>query len=351
MMDPALPPLSLRVLHGDAERRLRQDADAMIRRLLAPHPRALSLYDHIREDPPLKALWDLTSFLAVGRYDRNDHGDIHAHIVAANAMHLFRLLVGHGVQPEAVRCGAGTLEDAAVVVLLGAMLHDLGNLVSHEGHAAHGVALAQPLLTRLLPLVYGEDEVKKAIVGSLVLSAIATHECAPAPVTLEGGIVAVADAADMTSGRTQSHEDDTTVGLSRAYPRVVTAVHIEPGRFSPAHIRVEIQSPIGVRRVEELVGRRLFLSGLDRHVTMQVFPAFEAQAGGPQSYSLKQGRLRPDGIDQQPEGVQPIDPVCSAVVPHDRVATQTVYDGVRVAFCSERCLAVFISNPGKYPTR
>ncbi|MFQ5859907.1 MAG: HD domain-containing protein, partial [Anaerolineae bacterium] len=177
-------------------------ADRTIADLTTGYPRAATLYTRLLADPQTLALWDLTGYMAVEKLGYNDHGQMHAQVVAANALRLLHLLEEAGVQPDVVTSDAGTLEDAFVVVLAAALLHDVGNQVARESHETYSVMLAQPVLARHLPELYADPAQRQVLTG-FILSAIASHDCTPAPVTLEGAIVAVADGADMTQGRGQ----------------------------------------------------------------------------------------------------------------------------------------------------
>lgn len=180
--------------------RLAHAADRVVAELTTPYPRAVTLYNRLLTDPETLALWDLTGYMAVEKLGFNDHGQMHAQVVAANALQLLRLLHAAGVHPDVVSSGAGDLEAVYVVVLAAALLHDVGNQIAREDHEAYSVTLAQPVLARLLPDLYPEPMQAQVLTG-FVLSAIAGHDCRPPPVTLEGAIVAVADGADMTQGR------------------------------------------------------------------------------------------------------------------------------------------------------
>jgi len=183
--------------------RLAHAADRTIADLAADHSRAATLYTRLLTDPQTLALWDLTGYMAVEKLGYNDHGQMHAQVVAANALQLLHLLAEAGLQPDVVTSDAGTLEDACVVVLAAALFHDVGNQVARQSHELYSVMLAQPVLARYLPDLYA-DPARRQVLTGFVLSAIASHDCTPAPTTLEGAIVAVADGADMTQGRGQA---------------------------------------------------------------------------------------------------------------------------------------------------
>src|SRR5450759_4629355 len=81
----------------------------------------------------LHQLWRCANINAVDRSGMSDHGPVHIQIVANISLKLLRLLVEGGVEPSIVRNYGLTAEDAEVVVVLGAALHDIGmSIHRHE---------------------------------------------------------------------------------------------------------------------------------------------------------------------------------------------------------------------------
>ncbi|MFQ6015550.1 MAG: HD domain-containing protein, partial [Anaerolineae bacterium] len=248
--------------------RLAHAADRIIADLTTDHHRAATLYARLLADPQTLALWDLTGYMAVEKLGYNDHGQMHAQVVAANALRLLDLLHAGGVIPDVVTSGAGTLEDAFVVVLAAALLHDVGNQVAREGHEIYSVLLAQPVLARHLPHLYSDPAQLQVLTG-FILSAIASHDCTPVPVTLEGAIVAVADGTDMTQGRGQVAFNSGKADIHAVSAMAIREVTIQAGEEIPAHIEVAMDNPAGLFQVEQLLGRKLALSGLNRYVSLR----------------------------------------------------------------------------------
>ena len=92
-------------------------------------------------------------------------------------------------------------EDAEVVVLLGALLHCVGMSVHRDRHEDWSLFLAEPKARELLAGIYAEPEL--TVVVSEVLQAITSHRESGHPLTLEAGIVRVADALDIEEGRSR----------------------------------------------------------------------------------------------------------------------------------------------------
>ena len=329
--------------------RLAHAADAAIRELSVPYSRATTLYARLLDDPQVLALWDLTGYMAVEKLGYNDHGQMHAQVVAANALRLLHLLTGGGVEPDVVTSDAGTLEDAYVVVLAAALLHDVGNQVAREGHETYSVMLAQPVLARLLPELY-PDPAQLQVLTGFILSAIASHDCAPAPVTLEGAIVAVADGADITQGRGQVAFDRGRADIHAVSAMAIREVTIRTGEETPAHIEVVMDNPAGLFQVEKLLGRRLALSGLDRYVSLRacVVPEEREAEQAFHCLVLRQGRFQPEVLPCQADESWPVDPVCGMAVAPEQAAGSIVFQGTRYHFCSTACLTRFQGAPTRY---
>lgn len=328
--------------------RLAHAADRTIVELTAPHPRAAALYTRLLADPQALALWDLTGYMAVEKLGFNDHGQMHAQVVAANALQLLHLLAAGGVEPDVVSSGAGTLEDAYVTVLAAALLHDVGNQVVRKGHETYSVLLAQPVLARHLPSLYPNSAQCQVLTG-FILSAIASHDCSPPPATLEGSIVAVADGADMTQGRGQIAFDKGKADIHAVSAMAIREVAICPGDSKPVHIEVAMDNPAGLFQVEKLLGHKLVQTGLDRYVSLRA--CVVSAEGTEQSFHclvLREGRFQPEALPASAEPSWPVDPVCGMAVAPAEAAGTIVYRDTRYHFCSNACLIHFQENPARY---
>ncbi|MFX0136301.1 MAG: HD domain-containing protein, partial [Candidatus Hodarchaeota archaeon] len=143
--------------------------------------------EEVKKDSELHALWKCSNIMAIDRMGYTDHGPTHIKIVANSALKLLRILVEKKVVPSVVNDYGMKNEDAEVVVVLGSVFHDLGMVVTRDGHEQYGVLLALRFLERYLQPIYSEEE--RAIICSEVLHAIVSHERPNKPLTLEAGIV------------------------------------------------------------------------------------------------------------------------------------------------------------------
>jgi len=226
------------------------------------------MYEILVADPEVRANWDMADYIAVTKLHFNDHGEVHAKVAAASAVKMLELLVEAGIQPDVVTSGAGDLDDAFLVVLTGALLHDLGNQVHREEHAHWGVYLALPLLDRLMPQIY-EDPEQRIELRSFILHSIHCHGVEPEPLTLEAGLVAVADGCDLTKGRGRMAFDLGNINIHSVSALSIDRVMIARGEEYPVEIVVQMCNSAGIFQVQETLTDKILHSPLAGHVTVQ----------------------------------------------------------------------------------
>ena len=231
------------------------------------NPTLAALVDRIDRDEELYALWVAQNVNAVDRLGISDHGPVHVQIVANSALRILRLLVDGGVRPSVVEDHGLTRDDAEVVVVLAALFHDLGISIHRDGHEAYSLLVAQPKLRRLLAEFY--DPPEAAILRSEVLQAIIAHRAGGDPLTLEAGILKVADALDMAEGRSRIPFEAGSMSIHSVSAAAIEAVHIEEGEAVPVRIRVEMTNSAGVFQVDELLRKKLRGSGLEEHLQVE----------------------------------------------------------------------------------
>jgi metal-dependent HD superfamily phosphatase/phosphodiesterase len=272
-------------------------ADRVTRDIVKVYPKTARLYDLFLNDPRVMAHWELANYMAVIKLGYNDHGPIHAQVVTAAAMQMMQLLHERQVPFDVVESGAGDLDDAHLVVMAGIMLHDIGNQIHRAGHEAFGVALAQPVLERHFSTIYADDpEQLQALIG-FTLSTIASHDCDPAPLTMEGAVVAVADGTDMTKGRGRIAFDLGKIDIHSVSALAIEAVQIQAGSKTPIEIIVSLSNSAGIFQVEQILANKLIVTPLKDYVTIRAvaaadFPEFDQRII--HSVVFEGGRFRAD---------------------------------------------------------
>jgi uncharacterized protein len=247
-------------------------AERMARRIRMNLPdrsnaRLARLLDRINQDDELYALWSAANVNSMQRLGMTDHGPVHVKIVMNIAIRLFRLLMDARIEPGVVRDHGLTEEDAGVVVALAALLHDVGMAIHRTDHEDYSLFIAQAKLTELLA---GEYDVATAtIIRSEVLHAIIAHRSGGAPLTLEAGIVRIADALDMAKGRSRIPFQEGSISIHSVSAAAIDQVHIERGELKPIRLRIEMSNSAGVFQLDQLFREKLRGSGLEAYIEVE----------------------------------------------------------------------------------
>ena len=257
--------------------KLIDEANRAIQADLADFPRALAAYQALHTDPEALAHWDMANFITMRKLGYNDHGRVHAFITGAASLAILELLLLGGVRPDVIESGVGDTDDVYLVVILGTMLHDIGNQVHRAAHEQHGVALALPILERVLSPIY-PDVFKRTKVRSFILGCINCHDLNPPPLTVEGGITAVADGTDITKGRGRKAFALGSVDIHSISALAVDQVVIQRGVNKPVLIEVTMNNSGGIFQVEEVLAPKVIRTPLARYVELRAHTRQEGDA-------------------------------------------------------------------------
>ncbi len=234
-------------------------------RVPARHNQVLTdIIARVNGDAELKALWQCANVNAVTRLGMSDHGWVHVQIVANVALKLLRLLLSAGVPTSILRDHGLAVADAEVVVVLAALLHDLGMSIHRDGHENYSLFIAQTKVRELLAGLYPID--RATIVRSEVLHAISAHRSDQKPITVEAGVVRVADALDMASGRARVPFEAGHVNIHSLSAAAIEHVELLPGEEKAAQIVITMTSSAGIFQVDELLKSKLRNSGIAPYV-------------------------------------------------------------------------------------
>ncbi len=223
-----------------------------------------TLVERVNGDRQLKGWWHVANVNAVVRMEINDHSWVHIQIVTNIALKLLRQLIRHGVEPAVVRDYGMTSDDAEVVVTLGSLLHCIGMAVHRDGHEDFSLFLAEPKVRDLLEGLYGEPDV--TVLASEVLGAITSHREYGKPLTLEAGIVRVADALDMAQGRSRIPFEHGRVTIHSLSAAAIEEVVIKDGTDKPIRIEILMNNSSGIYQIDGLLKAKLRGSGLEPYV-------------------------------------------------------------------------------------
>jgi metal-dependent HD superfamily phosphatase/phosphodiesterase len=223
-------------------------------------------------DARLKARWYAAQVTAE-RLGMSDHSWVHLQIVLNRALRLFRLLRQRDVQASLEVDYGLDGKDSEVVIAAGCLLHDLGMSIHRVDHEAYSLFLAADHLDSLLGEVYEEPE--RTIVASEALHAIIGHRTGGRPLTLEAGIVRVADALDMEHGRSRVAVESHLPNIHSLSAAAIDEVRILPGEQRTIRVEIDMNNSAGVFQVDELLARKLRGSGLEDHI--EVVAQIEAE--------------------------------------------------------------------------
>ncbi len=223
-----------------------------------------TLIARVNADRQLKGWWHVANVNAVIRLEINDHSWVHIQVVANIALKLLRQLTKHGIEPSLVRDYGYSNDDAEVAVTLGALLHCIGMAVHRDGHEDFSLFLAEPKLRQLLDGLYEEPDV--TVLSAEVLQAITSHREYGKPLTLEAGIVRVADALDMAKGRSRIPFEHGRVTIHSLSAAAIEDVTIKDGTAKPLMIEILMNNSSGLYQVDGLLKAKLRGSGLEPYV-------------------------------------------------------------------------------------
>lgn len=242
-----------------------------IRLPLRHSPKLQQVIDRVNADDELYSLWLAQNVNAVDRLGMSDHGPVHMNIVANIALRLARLLHDEQVEYALVKNYGETFgfdfDDVQVVVVLAALMHDVGMSIHRADHELYSLFVAQPILKRILEEVYPVGAA--TIVRSEVLHAIISHRAGGKPMTVEAGIVRVGDALDMSQGRSRIPFEAGNVNIHSVSAAAIDKVEISHGEERPIRIRIVMNNSAGIFQVDELMKDKLKGSGIEKYVEVE----------------------------------------------------------------------------------
>ena len=222
--------------------------------------------ENINNNVEVNTLWRVINVNAIDRMGMSDHGPVHVQIIANIALRLTRILLKHDIEMSITKYFGLSDQYAELVVLLASLLHDLGMSISREGHEEFSLFLANDILHKIMDFLPVED---RTIVTSEVLHAIIAHRSGGKPNTIEAGIVRVADALDMSEGRSRIPYEAGNVDIYSVSAAAIDKVEIAEGEDKPIQINILMNNSAGLFQVDELLKKKLIGSGIEEYVTVR----------------------------------------------------------------------------------
>jgi metal-dependent HD superfamily phosphatase/phosphodiesterase len=134
-------------------------------------------------------------------------------------------------------------------------------------HEMYSALLALEFIERCLAPVYALED--RAIITSEVLHAIVAHEYTQVqtnkPLTVEAGIVGIADALDMEAGRARIPFEAGKIDIHSVSALSIEKVEIIENEAKPITIKITMSNSAGVFQIDELLKPRIETSGLQEY--------------------------------------------------------------------------------------
>jgi len=243
---------------------------SLISEHLQRNPLLKKAMDIIWSDQEFTALLEMSNVMAVKRLRYNDHGPVHARIVSGSSLEIFRRLVSRGVSPTTVADGtASSVEEAELIVMLAALLHDIGNSVHRMNHELIGALISKDIIDRVLSSLFPDDQKKRIKMRQEVMHGIYSTSFEVPSLTVEAGSVKVADGTDMSEGRAR-----IPYRMGKNDIHAISALSIEKVTIGstdevPVVITVFMKERAGVFQIEQVLIPKIRNSGLSKWIKVR----------------------------------------------------------------------------------
>jgi metal-dependent HD superfamily phosphatase/phosphodiesterase len=142
-------------------------------------------------------------------------------------------------------------------------LHDVASRCTARSHEQYSLVLSIQG-RQLLSGIYEEPQLTAMVAETL--HAIIAHRWDVRCLTIEAGVVKVADALDMSQGRSRIPFESGQVNIHSVSALAVETVQIEKGEERPVRIAISLRSSAGIFQIDELLKRKLRNSTLAPYV-------------------------------------------------------------------------------------
>jgi hypothetical protein len=231
----------------------------------------------VESNKTLQTYWVCSNINSIDRMGIHDHGKTHVYIVVNNALKMLNLLKDKKVYPSVVKDFALNknikkykldYNDAEVILFLAGCLHDVGISIHRHDHATNSMYIAMQMLDGILKGVYPEEE--KAIVKSEILHSIMVHHAEKKPLTIEAGLLRIADALDMSEGRARIPFEGGTIDSHSISAMSIKDIKLTKSEEKPILISIIMSSPAGIFQIDNLLNSKIRGTGLEKYIRIEV---------------------------------------------------------------------------------
>lgn len=234
----------------------------------SPNSLIAQALERINNNIELKTLWKVLNVNAIDRLGMSDHGAVHFQIVSNIGIKLLRMLHKQEVKTAIEKDFELSFRHAELVVLLGCLLHDLGMSIDRPNHEEYSLFLAHDMMKQILEFLPTEERV---IVTSEALHTIISHRSGGQPITLEAGVVRVADALDMSQGRSRIPYESGKVNIHSLSAYAIDEIEILEGEKKPIRIEIVMNNSAGMFQIDELLKSKLKHSGIEQYFEVKAY--------------------------------------------------------------------------------
>ena len=230
--------------------------------------------DNINQSEEIATMWEMTNTTATKRLGWSDHGPVHFQIVANGSLRICRILTKHHIEMGIVKDYGLTNDHAELVVVLASLFHDLGMMINRTGHEEFSLFISLNVMYKVLDFLPVRE---KIIVIGETQHAIINHRDDGKPTTIEAGIVRVADALDMSEGRSRIPFEHGEVNIHSLSAYAINGVEISDNQKTPVEITISMNNSAGLFQVDELLKEKLRHSGIEQYVNVKAYVQGETE--------------------------------------------------------------------------
>ncbi len=229
----------------------------------------------INANEEVVTMWEMTNTNADSRMGFSDHGVVHFQIVANIALKMCRILETNKVKMGIIKEYGLTIQHAELVVVLASLFHDLGMTINRDGHEEYSLFIAYKVMDDVLDFLPVRERV---IVKGETLHAIINHRDDGKPKTVEAAIVRIADALDMSKGRSRLPFERGEVNIHSLSAYAINSVEIVEGT-TPEFIGINIymNNSSGLFQVDELLKEKIKGSGIENLISVKAYVEGETE--------------------------------------------------------------------------
>ena len=239
--------------------------------------------DNINDNQEVNTLWKVINVNAVDRLGMSDHGPTHFQIVSNIAVKFVRMLIEAGAEMSVTKDYLLSSEYAELIVFLASVFHDLGMTISRKWHETYSLFLANNLLHQVVDFLPVPE---RTIVISEALHAIISHRSDGKPLTLEAGIVRVADALDMSEGRSRIVYQLEKLDIYSVSAAAIDKVNINKGTNKPIQIDIIMNNSAGIFQLDELLKKKIIGSSIEKYIDVHAYINQKTEKGLVKEYRL-----------------------------------------------------------------